>query len=84
MRAPYGRRAVERLGSVPPEERPPTYYDRPAVKPSEWRWLIITYFFVGGLAGAAQVIAGVVDLLGHHRDRSLVSAAPIIRAAAAR
>jgi protein NrfD len=53
----------------------PTYYDQPTVKPSEWRWLIITYFFVGGMAGASQVIAAVLDLLGHARDRRLVSAA---------
>src|ERR671937_1640909 len=74
VRGPYGRRSVATLGEVPSHASPPTYYDRPAVKASEWRWLIITYFFVGGLAGAAQVIAGVVDLLGHYRDRRVVSA----------
>ena len=52
----------------------PTYYGRSAVKPSDWRWLIVSYFFVGGLAGAAQLIATIVDLRGHHRDRTLVSA----------
>jgi protein NrfD len=73
VRAPYGRRAVEVLGGLPKDESPPTYYERPALKATEWRWLIITYFFVGGLAGAAQVIASAVDLLGHYRDRPLVS-----------
>lgn len=72
-RAPYGRHSVDVLGSVPRGESPPTYYDQPVVKPTDWRWLIITYFFVGGLAGAAQVIAGVLDVLGHHRDRPVVS-----------
>jgi formate-dependent nitrite reductase membrane component NrfD len=71
---PYGRRRVDVLGSTPPDA-PPTYYGRPALKPADWRWLIVSYLFVGGLAGAAQVIAGVVDLLGHPRDRRLVSAA---------
>jgi formate-dependent nitrite reductase membrane component NrfD len=52
----------------------PTYYDRPALKASDWRWLIISYLFVGGMAGASQVIAGVVDLVGDPRDRRLVSA----------
>jgi formate-dependent nitrite reductase membrane component NrfD len=52
----------------------PTYYDRPTVKPAEWRWLIVTYLFVGGLAGAAQVIASIADLVGHRRNRHLVSA----------
>jgi formate-dependent nitrite reductase membrane component NrfD len=55
-------------------EQPPTYYDRPALKGGHWGYLVATYFFVGGLAGAAQVIAAVVDLLGHRRDRQLVSA----------
>lgn len=72
---PYGRRRTAVLGSPPAVAAPPTYYDRPALKPADWRWLVISYLFVGGLAGAAQVIAGVVDLLGRRRDRPLVSAA---------
>jgi len=72
---PYGRHSVEVLGSVPTRGLTATYYGQRALKPSDWRWLIITYFFIGGLAGAAQVIAGVLDLLGHRRDRALVSAA---------
>src|SRR5438067_12511758 len=74
-RTPWGRHTVSVLGSVPDQESIPTYYDRPALKASDWRWLVISYFFVGGLAGAAQVIAGVLDLIGHRRDRALVSAA---------
>src|SRR5947199_8999720 len=81
--SPYGRRAVEVLGQVPPATTPPTYYGQRALKPSDWRWLIITYFFVGGLAGAAQVIACVVDLLGHRRDWPLVSAARYLALAGA-
>jgi formate-dependent nitrite reductase membrane component NrfD len=73
--SPYGRRAVEALGTVPADTRPPTYYNRPALKASEWRWLIISYFFVGGLAGACQMIASVVDLFGHERDQPLVRTA---------
>ena len=75
---PYGRHSVDVLGSVPSAETPPTYYAQRALKPTDWRWLIITYFFVGGLAGAAQVIACVVDLVGRRRDRPLVSAARYI------
>lgn len=82
-RAPYGRRAVDVLGSVPEMESLPTYYRRPAVKPSDWRWLIITYVFVGGLAGSAQVIGTVVDLIGHTRDRPLVSIARYLALAGA-
>ncbi len=53
-------------------ERTETYYDLPAVKPSHYRWPIAGYFFVGGLASAAQFIATVLDLLGSEEDRSVV------------
>ena len=72
---PYGRRRVEVLGTIPADDAPmPTYYDRRSLKPTDWRWLIVSYLFVGGLAGAAQVIATIVDLVGGRRDRKLVRA----------
>ncbi|HBY94045.1 MAG TPA: polysulfide reductase NrfD [Chloroflexi bacterium] len=49
-----------------------SYYEWPAVKASHYRWLVATYLFVGGLAGAAQLIATVADLLGQTRDRTIV------------
>lgn len=66
QRAPYGRTARPDLGPSPL----PTYYGLPALKRSHYRWLIATYFFLGGLAGAAQLIATLADLLGRaqHRD----------------
>jgi formate-dependent nitrite reductase membrane component NrfD len=51
-----------------------TYYGRPVVKRSHYGWPIATYLFVGGLAGAAQIIATLADLLGGRRDRSTVRA----------
>lgn len=52
----------------------PTYYGLPAVKRSHYGWLIATYFFVGGLSGAAQVIAQIVDLVGSREDTQVVRA----------
>ena len=52
----------------------PTYYGLPAVKRSHYGWVIATYFFVGGLAGAAQVIAQIVDLVGSREDTQVVRA----------
>lgn len=49
-----------------------TYYERPALKPSPWGWLVVSYFFIGGIAGAAQVIATIADFAGGRRDRGLV------------
>ncbi len=81
-RAPYGRHQEPELSLLPrPGEpvRPPTYrgetyYGMPALKPSPYRWLVTTYFFVGGLASAAQFIATAIDLFGARRDRPLVRA----------
>lgn len=42
----------------------PTYYGRPAIKPSLYGWTVGLYIFVGGLAGAAQILATAADLLG--------------------
>lgn len=55
-----------------------TYYGRPAIKASHWGWLIAGYYFAGGLAGGAQVIATVADLTGAERNRAIVRAARYI------
>lgn len=49
-----------------------TYYDRPALKPAHYRWLIAFYFWVGGIAGGAAVLSAVADLLGSPGDRVVV------------
>jgi len=36
-----------------------------------WHWLIITYFFIGGLAGGCYVLAVLLDLFGRLVDRPL-------------
>jgi hypothetical protein len=40
-----------------PIPRRPGYYGEPVVRPPVWTWEIPLYFFVGGLAGMAAVIA---------------------------
>jgi protein NrfD len=37
----------------------------------QWHWLIITYFFIGGLAGGCYVLAVLIDLFGRLVDRPL-------------
>ena len=39
-----------------------------------WHWLIVLYFFFGGLAGGCYVLAAVIDLMGRARDRPLARA----------
>ena len=73
LRAPYGRRSEQDRQPDRPAGYPgPTYYDLPVVKKSHWRWLIAGYLFVGGLAGASQVVAAAADLVGRERQRAVV------------
>src|SRR5437867_141177 len=39
--------------------------------PPEWHWLVILYFFLGGIAGGSFLIAALIDLFGAAVDRSL-------------
>lgn len=50
-----------------------TYYGLPVVKAPHWRWLIICYFFLGGLTGASFTIGTVADLFS--KDRAVTRAA---------
>lgn len=36
-----------------------------------WGWYIVVYFFLGGLAGGAAFLAGLLDLLGTPQDRAM-------------
>ena len=38
----------------------------------QWRWLIVAYFFLGGLAAGSYVLGTLMDLFGKSRDRRLV------------
>jgi protein NrfD len=37
----------------------------------EWGWLIVVYFFLGGIAGGAAFLSGLLDLLGDRIDRRM-------------
>src|SRR5215813_557289 len=39
--------------------------------PPEWGWLIVLYFFFGGLAGGCYFLAALIDLIGRPEDRPL-------------
>lgn len=76
-RSPYGRRSEERpdegrIGRRPRDYQGQTYYGRPAIKPGHYRWLVVAYFFVSGLAGAAQILATLADLSGRRSNRPIV------------
>jgi formate-dependent nitrite reductase membrane component NrfD len=39
--------------------------------PPGWEWLIVWYFFLGGLAGGSYFLGTLIDLLGRPEDRRL-------------
>src|SRR5262245_37205189 len=39
--------------------------------PPHWHWLIVLYFFIGGLAGGCYFLAALIDLFGRREDRAL-------------
>ena len=36
-----------------------------------WRWLIVLYFFIGGIAGGSFFLAALLDLFGRSQDWSM-------------
>lgn len=57
-----------------PDLQTPGYYGLPAIKAPHYHWLIVAYFFVGGIAGFAQIIASLADLVGGQRQRPVARA----------
>jgi len=39
--------------------------------PPDWGWLIVFYFFFGGLAGGCYFLAVLIDFFGRPEDRAL-------------
>lgn len=60
-----GRTSVE--SSSPPRN----YYALPVLKPAHWKWEIVTYFWIGGIAAGSYLIAAIADLLGSEEDRAV-------------
>lgn len=50
----------------------PTYYDRPLLKETVWIWSVPAYFYVGGTAGAAAVLAAAAQAGGRGELQGLV------------
>ncbi|HEV2846542.1 MAG TPA: NrfD/PsrC family molybdoenzyme membrane anchor subunit [Thermoanaerobaculia bacterium] len=57
------------------QEEDPTYYGRPVLKEPVWIWAVPAYFYVGGTAGAAAVLAATAQALGGGEMRGLVRSA---------
>jgi formate-dependent nitrite reductase membrane component NrfD len=56
----------------------PSYHGRPAIQRPEWLWYVPAYFFAGGMASGAYIVATVLDILGREEDRALVRAGRVV------
>lgn len=52
------------IATVRSAEDLPTYYGRPAIKPSLYGWTVALYIFIGGLAAGLQIMVTAAELLG--------------------
>lgn len=64
-----------------PTEEGTTYYGRPVVKEPVWIWSVPAYFYVGGAAGAAQVLGAAVQLVDRDGGGDLIKKCRRIAAA---
>ena len=60
-------------GAVEPRE-PTGYYGVAPIHKAHWHWLIITYFFAGGIAAGSYVVASIAELLGGEAGRRIARA----------
>ncbi|MGI5836622.1 MAG: NrfD/PsrC family molybdoenzyme membrane anchor subunit, partial [Chloroflexota bacterium] len=61
----------------------PTYYDIPPIKSPEWLWYIPAYFYVGGIASGAYIVAVLADMRGRREELPFVRAGHFVSLAAA-
>ncbi|MBC8077017.1 MAG: polysulfide reductase NrfD, partial [Chloroflexales bacterium] len=65
-----GRRGGRSAG----DEARGSYYGLPVIHAPHWGWLVIVYFFLGGISGAAYAISAIAALFGGPTARPIVRA----------
>ena len=66
------RREARRKRRASSEAGRQDYYGLPVIHGPHWKWLIVAYFFLGGISSASYIIASIVDLFGRKEDRQIV------------
>lgn len=56
------------------EETRQSYYGLPVIHGPHWRWSIVLYFVLGGLAGGSAVLSGIARLIGRREAQPIVRA----------
>lgn len=76
------RRAGSRRGRSVSDESRKSYYGVPVIHRPHWKWMIVFYFFLGGISGAAYVISTVAHLFGGAEGRRIARAGRYVSLAA--
>ncbi len=72
----------QRGGRSALDETDRSYYDIPVIHKPHWKWLIIVYFFLGGISGASYTIASIARLFEDSDNRRIIRAGYYISFAA--
>src|SRR4029077_9919774 len=67
LQLPQSRREGGRRGAAVTGAPSSTWF----TAPPHWGWLIVVYFFLGGLAGGSYFLSALIDLFGRREDRPL-------------
>jgi formate-dependent nitrite reductase membrane component NrfD len=76
-----------KVGLEPPERwkvpkamdgDPAGYYGQPVLMPAPWEWLVISYFYLGGISGTAYILSVLARWFGRDRGRSVARAATAV------
>ena len=59
-----------------------SYYGVPPIHPPHWKWLVVTYFYLGGLAAGSYVASSIAELVGGQGARRIVRAGRYLSLAA--
>ncbi len=74
----------EELPAIPSDaSRQGTYYDVPLLKEPVWKWMIPTYFYVGGVAGAAAALGAATQLARSQGTGTLIRRCRLVAAGGA-
>ena len=83
QQSPSPRRwEARRGGRSAGDEARATYYGAPVIKAPHWGWLVVVYFFLGGLSSASYVIACIAALIGGRTNERIARAGRYLALAA--
>src|SRR3954467_341543 len=65
------RRDDARKEKAETPKEPEGYYGLPVIHGPHWNWLIVAYFYLGGIAGVSYALASIAEMLGGPANRQI-------------